>query len=96
MLKSLHGSQQTGTFLKRWEYQTTLPVSWETYMQEKKQQLELDMEQQMDSKSGKKYVKAVLSPCLFNLYAEYIMWNAEPDESQTGIKIANRNINNCK
>ena len=40
----------TGKFLKRWEYQTTLPASWETYMQVRKQQLELDMEQQTDSK----------------------------------------------
>ena len=32
-------TQQTGKFLKRWEYQTTLPVSWETYMQDKKQHL---------------------------------------------------------
>ena len=39
------GSQQTGKFLKRWEHQTTLPVSWETCMQDKKQQLESDMEQ---------------------------------------------------
>jgi len=36
----------------------------------------------------------ILSPCLFNLYAEYIMWNARLDESQEGIKIAGRNINN--
>ena len=43
--------------LKRWEYQTTLPVSWENRMQVKKQQLELDMEQWTDSKLGKKYVK---------------------------------------
>ena len=43
-----------GKFLKRWEYQTTLSVSWET---EKKQQLELDMEQQMHSKLGKEYIK---------------------------------------
>ena len=41
----LCGSQQTGKFFKRWEYQTTLPASWESYMQVKKQQLELDMEQ---------------------------------------------------
>ena len=40
-------------------------------MQEKKQQLEPDMDQQMDSKLGKKYVKAVLSPCLFYLHAEW-------------------------
>ena len=45
--------------LKRWEYQTTLPVSWEICMQVKKQQLELDMEQWTISKLGKKYVKAV-------------------------------------
>ena len=36
--------------LKRWEYQTTWPISWETYMQVRKQQLELDMEQQTGSK----------------------------------------------
>ena len=54
----LCGSQQSGKFLKRWEYQTTLPVSWETCMQVKKQQLELDMEQ-TGSKLGKEYVKAV-------------------------------------
>ena len=46
-------------FLKRWEYQTTLPVSWETCMQVKKQQLQPDMEQQIGSKLGKEYVKAV-------------------------------------
>ena len=36
----------------------------------------------------------ILSPCLFSLYAEYIMWNAGLDETQAGIKIAGRNINN--
>ena len=36
----------------------------------------------------------ILSPCLFNLYAEYIMWNTRQDEAQTGIKTAGRNINN--
>ena len=43
----------------RWEYQTTLPASWETCMQDKKQQLELDMEQWTGSKLRKEYVKAV-------------------------------------
>ena len=38
----------------------------------------------------------ILSPCLFNLYAEYIMWNARLDEAQTGIKIARRNISNLR
>ena len=48
-----------GKFLKRWEYQTTLPISWETCMQDKKQQLEPDIEQQTGSISGKEYVNAV-------------------------------------
>ena len=48
------------------------------------------------SKLGKEYVKAVLSPCLFNLYAEYIMRNAGLEEAQAGIKIAKRNINNLR
>ena len=63
----------------------------------KKQLLESDMEQRTGSKLGKEYVKTVYwSPCLFNFYAEYIMWNAELDESQAGIKIAGRNINNLR
>ena len=45
--------------LKRWEYQTTLPASWEICMKVKKQQVELDMEQQTGSRSGKEYDKAV-------------------------------------
>ena len=70
----------------------------------KKQQLELDMEQQIGSKSGKEYIKAAycysayliyLTPCI-NLYAEYIMWNARLDEAQAGIEIARGNINNLR
>ena len=38
----------------------------------------------------------ILSPCLFNFYAEYIMRNAGLDETQSGIKIAGRNINNLR
>ena len=49
----------SGKFLKRWEYQITLPASWEACMQVKKQQLELDMEQQTGSNLGKEYVKTV-------------------------------------
>ena len=48
-----------GKFFKIWEYQTILPASWETCMQDKKQQLEPDMEQWTGSKSGKEYIKAV-------------------------------------
>ena len=62
-------------------------------MQVKKQQLELDMVQWTGCKLGKEYVKAVLLPCLFNLYTEYIMQNARLDEAQAGIKIAGRNTN---
>ena len=38
----------------------------------------------------------IFSPCLFNLYAEYIMWNAGLEEAQPGIKIAGRNMNNLR
>ena len=72
-------------------------------MQVKKRQLEPDMEQLTGSKLGKEYVKAVYCHCifklnlnklsLFNLYAEYIMWNAGLDEAQPGIKFAWRKIN---
>ena len=67
-------------------------------MQVKKQQLEPDMEQWTCSKLGKEYNKAVciLSPCLFNLYAEYIMINATLKEPQVGIKTAGRNTNNLR
>ena len=74
------------------EYQTILPVSRETCMQVKTEKLEPDMEQQTGSKMGKEYIKAVyFSPCLFNLYTEYIMQKAGLDESQAG-----RNINNLR
>ena len=61
-------------------------------MQVRKQQLELDMEQQTGSKQEKEYVKSVL----FNVYAEYIMRNTGLEEAQTGIKIARRNNNNLR
>ena len=92
-----------GKFLKGSEYQEYQAVaSWEICMQLRKQQLELDMEQQTGSKSGMEYIKksekeySVLSPCLFNLCAEYIMRNAGLDEAQAGIKIVRRNINNLR
>ena len=63
-------------------------------MQVNKQQLELDMEQQTGSKIGKGvHQGCILSPCLFNIYAEYTMRNAGLDETQDGVKIAGRNIN---
>ena len=63
-------------------------------MQVKKQQLEPDMEWGTDFKGV--WQGCTLSPCLFNFYAEYIMWNTRLDESQAGIKMARRNINNLR
>ena len=66
-------------------------------MQVRKQQLELDMEQQTGSKIRKGVRQGcILSPCLFNFYAEYIMQNVGLDEAQAGIKIAGRYINNLR
>ena len=59
-----------GKFEKRWEYQTTLSSSWEICMQVKKQQLELGMEQQTGSKSGKEYIKAVYCHCAYLTYMQ--------------------------
>ena len=63
-------------------------------MQVRKQQLELDMEQQTDSKLGKEYIKALYChPAYFSLYAKYIMQKARLDEVLAGIK---RNTNNLR
>ena len=65
-------------------------------MQVRKQQLEMDVEQQTGSKLGKKYVRAVYCHPAYNCCAEYIMQNVGLDEAQAGIKIARRNINNLR
>ena len=63
-------------------------------MQVRKQQLELDMEQQTGSKEEKEYIKAVYChPVYLTYIAEYIMRKAGLEEAQAGIKIAGRNIN---
>ena len=63
-------------------------------MQVRKQQLELNMEQQTGSKQEKEYIKAVYChPAYLTYIAEYIMRNAGLEEAQAGIKIARRNIN---
>ena len=56
--------------INRWEYQTILPVSWETCMQVKKQQLEPDMEQQTGSKLGREYIKAVYCHPAYLIYLQ--------------------------
>src|SRR5574341_1274428 len=64
----------------------------------RKQQLELDLEQQTGSKEGKEYVKAVYCHPAYLTYmqSKYIMRNAWLEETQAGIKIAGRNINNLR
>ena len=59
-----------GNFWKRWECQTTWPASWQTCMQVRKQQLELDMEQQTGSKQGKEDVKAVYCHPAYLMYMQ--------------------------
>jgi len=83
-------------FLKRWEYQTISPISWETCMGQ-----EATARTGHGTMDGFKIEKGVpqgciLSSCLFNLHAEYIMWNARWDKSQVEINIARRNINNLR
>ena len=73
-------------------------------MQVKKQHLESCMEQWTGSELRKEYIKTpffrfisgLISPCLFKLYTEHIMYIVELDELQAGIKIAGRNINNLR
>ena len=63
-----------GKFFKRWEYQTTWPASWGICMQVRKQQLELDMEQQTGPKLVKEYVKAVYCHPAYLTYMQSISW----------------------
>ena len=65
-------------------------------MQVRKQQLELDMEQQTGSKQEKQYIKAVYCHPAYLTSMQSIMRNAELEEAQAGIKIGRRNINNLR
>ena len=86
-----------GKFWKRWEYQST----WTWLLRS----LYADQEATVRTGHGKTdqfqigkgvHQGYILSPCLFNLYAKYIMWNAWLDEAHAGIKIARRNLNNLR
>ena len=85
-----------GKFLKRWDYQTTLPASCETCMQVKKQQLEPDMEQWTGSKLGKEYVKAVYCHPAYLTYMQNTSCEMPDWMKQGGIKTDGRNINNLR
>ena len=63
-----------GKFWKRWEYQTTWPASWEICMHFRKQQLEMDMEQQIGSKQEREYVKAVYCHPAYLTYMQSTSW----------------------
>ena len=63
-----------GKFWKRWEYQTTWPASWEICMQVRKQQLELNMEQQTVSKQEKEYIKTVYCHPAYLTYMQRTSW----------------------
>ena len=86
-----------GKFFNRWEYQTTWPASWVICTQVRKQQLELDMEQQTGSKLGEKYIKAIYCHSAYLTSLQILdIRNSRVDEAQPGIKIAGRNINNLR
>ena len=80
------------------EYQTTLPVAWETCMYVGQEETVRTGHGTTDwFKIGKGvWHGCILSPCLFNFFVEYIMLNAKLDEVQAGFNIAGRNSNNLR
>ena len=87
-----------GKFFKRWEYQTTLPASWQIYKQVKKLKLEQDMEQRTGSKSGKIYIEAVYCHLVYLTYMQNTSCKMPGcmKHKQAEIKISGRNINNLR
>ena len=83
-----------GNFLKRWEYQTTLQKSLYTGQAATVRTGHGTSDWFQIGKGV--HQGCILSPCLFSLYAEYIMGNAGLDEAQAGIKTARRNISNIR
>ena len=86
-----------GKFWKRWEYQTTWPALLRNLYADQEATVRTEHGTIDWFQIGKGVCQGcILSPYLFNLYAEYIMRNAGLEEAQTGIKIAGRNINNLR
>ena len=85
-----------GKFLKRWEYTTTLPNSQETCADQGATVRTVQGTTDWFQIEKGVHQGCVLLPCLFNLYAEYIIQNARLNEAQAGIKISRRNINNLR
>ena len=85
-----------GKFFKGWEHQTTWVASWEICIGQEAT-VRIGHETTDWFQIGKGVCQGcILSPCLFNLYAKYIVRNAGLDEAQAGIKISRRNINNLR
>ena len=83
-----------GKFFKRWEYQTTLPASYETCTQVKKNSQNWIWINRLVPNRERSTSRLYIVTRLFKLYAEYFMRKAGLEEAQAGIKIASRNINN--
>ena len=84
-----------GKSFKRWEYQITWPASWDIWCRSRSNRTGHGTTDWFQL--GKEVCQGcILSPCLFNLYAEYIMRNTGLEEAQAGIKIARRDINNLR
>ena len=80
-----------GKFLKKWEYQTT-----DLYAGQEATVRTGHGTTDWFQRGKRVHQGCILSPCLFNLYAEYIMQNVRLDEAEAGIKISGRNINNLR
>ena len=85
-----------GRFLRRWEYQTTWPASWEICMQVQKWQLEPYMEQKTGSKLGKEYIKAVYCHPAYLTYMQSTLCETPGWMKHRLESIARRNINNLR
>ena len=97
MPKPLCGSPQTGKFLKRWEYQDHLTCLLSNLYAGQEATVRTGHGTTDWFQNGKGVRQGcILSPCLLNLYAEYIMRNTGLEGAQAGIQISGRNINNLR
>ena len=85
-----------GKFFKRWEYQTTLHASKNLFAGQEATVTTRHGTTDLFNIGKGVHQGCILSPCLFNLYAEYIMRNTGLEEAQAGIKMAGRKINNLR
>ena len=86
-----------GKFFKRWEYQATLTCHLRNLYAGQEATVRMRHGTTNLFQTGKGVRQGcILSPCLFNLYAEYTMQNARLDEAEAGIKVARRTINNLR